>query len=54
MKVYELARMLTNETWVTIKDSKSRETLWEGYASAATFTDSITEWDFSEGHTIYI
>lgn len=54
MTVRWLARNLTNETWVTIKDKKSKKTLWSGYASRATFGDRVKDWDFSEGHIIYI
>lgn len=54
MKVYELTRMLTNETEVIIKDSETKKTLWKGYASAATFADRIKKWDFSKAHIIYI
>ena len=54
MKVYELTKMLTHETEITIKDSRTKETLWTGNASAATFSDAIKNWDFSKGHIIYI
>lgn len=54
MKVYELTRMLTNETWVTIKDHKTFKILFQGYASAAGFNDEVKTWDFSKGHVIYI
>lgn len=54
MTVRYLVRMLTNETWVTIKDQKTKKTLFEGYASAAGFNDVVKSWDFSKGHIIYI
>lgn len=54
MAVYELTRMLTNETWVTIKAKETGKTIWSGYASAATFSDTIKDWDFSIRHIIYI
>ena len=54
MAVYTLTRMLTNETWVTIKNKRTGKTLFEGYASSATFNDTVKDWDFSNGHIIYI
>lgn len=54
MAVYELTRMLTNETWVIIKDSCTHKTLFMGYASSATFNDKVKDWDFSNEHIIYI
>lgn len=54
MKVYELTRMLTNETTVTIVDRETGKVLFEGYASAASFNDKVKDWDFSKKHMIYI
>lgn len=49
-----MVRNLTCETWVTIKDHKTKKTIWEGFASAATFNDEVKCWDFSRSHDIYI
>jgi hypothetical protein len=54
MTVGFLVRMLTSETWVTVKDFSTRKTVFEGYASAANFNDKVKDWDFSNGHIIYI
>lgn len=54
MPVWYLVRMLVAETEVTIKDSKTGETIFSGCASSATFNDEVKDWDFSEGHIIYI
>ena len=54
MMIIELTRMLTKETQVTVKDKKTRKTVWEGTASEATFNDQVKDWDFSVGHIIYI
>ena len=54
MAVYELTRRLTNETWVIIKDHCTHRTLFEGFASDAGFNDKVKDWDFSNGHIIYI
>lgn len=54
MKVYELTRMLTADTEVKIIDDETQKALYIGCASAATFTDDVKDWDFSEKHIIYI
>ena len=54
MTILFLARQLTAETWVTIKAKETGKTIWSGYASGATFGDRVKDWDFSEGHIIYI
>lgn len=54
MTVGFLVKHLTNDTWVIIKDHKTHKTLFEGYASAANFNDKVKDWNFSNGHIIYI
>ena len=54
MEVWFLVRMLTNETEVTIRDHKTGRTLYVGVASEASFNDEVKDWDFSNGHVIYI
>ena len=54
MTVGYLVRMLTNWTEVTIKDAKTKKTLFVGYASDANFNDKVKSWDFSKDHIIYI
>ena len=54
MKVYELTKRLTKDTWVMLDNQKTHVTEWEGYAADAVFTDEVKDWDFSKGHIIYI
>jgi hypothetical protein len=54
MTVRFLARKLTENTWVTIKDAETKKVLFVGQAKAAVFEDTVTDWDFSNGHIIYI
>lgn len=54
MTVGFLVRMLVAWTEVTIKDQQTEKILFEGYASDANFNDIVNDWDFSNGHIIYI
>lgn len=54
MTVGFLTRMLTAETWVIIKNQKTKKVLFEGYASAANFNDEVKDWNFRNSHIIYI
>lgn len=54
MMILELARMLTAETWVIVKDYRTKKTLWTGEARQAVLNDEVKDWDFSKGHIIYI
>lgn len=54
MTVRFLTGMLTAETFVEIKDVKTRKTIWSGTANTALFEDKVKDWDFSNGHIIYI
>lgn len=54
MSVGFLTRMLTAWAEVTIKNKITGEILFEGCASAANFNDTVKDWDFSDGHIIYI
>lgn len=54
MTVGFLARMLVKDVWVTIKDDETKVKVWEGEAALANFNDTVKDWDFSQGHIIYI
>ena len=54
MTIGFLTGMLVKDVWVTIKDSNTKATLWEGEAALANFNDKVKDWDFSKGHIIYI
>lgn len=54
MTVGKLTGMLTKETYVIIKDHKTRKIVWQGEAALANFNDEVKDWDFSRKHIIYI
>ena len=54
MTVRYLVQMLTPETEVRIKGSKTCKTLWIGLAGKIIFENVVKDWDFSHGHIIYI
>ena len=54
MKVEFLTKMLTTDTWVIIKDQRTKKTLFEGFANLARFDDKVKDWDFSKNHIIYV
>lgn len=54
MTVMFLTRMLTYWTEVEIRDHKTGKAIWNGDAGAALFNDTVKDWDFSNGHIIYV
>lgn len=54
MTVRFLVRSLVAETYVVIKDFETKKTVWQGSANTALFEDRVKDWDFSNGHIIYI
>ena len=54
MTVKYLCGMLTGETPVQIKNANDGSTMWEGIASDASFCANVEDWDFSNGHTIFV
>lgn len=54
MTVSWLVSNLTNETIVTLKDIKTRETVFVGRADEANFNYRVRDWNFKRGHIIYI
>lgn len=54
MTVRFLAGKLTDETQITLKDMKTGYEYWNGSAKDAWFEDKVVDWDFSNGHIIYI
>lgn len=54
MTIGFLTRMLTTWTYVIIKDYETKKAIWEGDAGLANFNDTVKDWDFSNGHIIYI
>ena len=54
MTVEFLTKMLVSGVRVEIKDIETGETIWNGLAGYAKFSDTVKDWDFSKGHIIYI
>ena len=55
MTVGFLAKSLTKETVLTIKDQETKKTIWEGKAEkAVNIPGKVKDWDFSKNHTVYV
>ena len=54
MRIEFLTGKLTKDTHVIIKDIDTGKTVWSGSAVFANFNDTVKDWDFSNGHVIYI
>lgn len=54
MRVGFLTGKLTPETVVVIKDINTGKVIWTGNVAFANFNDTVKDWDFSNGHVIYI